>query len=153
MLLLRDWNILPHPLLNLSAYFGRYRQEYYDHLLAVSQRGKWDDWLRFFLRGITSQSQDRVFRMTRLEGFHARYEELVLADRNPQRMTAVIDFMFSRLMLTLRQLKTALDIPYMAAKRYVDKLVEAGVLKETTGYTRNRVFLAHEVFRALENQE
>jgi hypothetical protein len=41
----------------------------------------------------------------------------------------------------------------MAAKRYVDKLVEAGVLKETTGYTRNRVFLAHEVFRALENQE
>jgi len=153
MLLLREWNVLPQPLLNLSAYFERYRQEYYDHLLAVSQRGKWEEWLRFFLRGITSQARDSVFRMTRLEGIRARYEELVVADRNPQRMSAVIDFMFSRPILTLRQLETALDIPYMAAKRYVDKLVEAGVLKETTGYTRNRVFMAHEVFQALEKSE
>ena len=153
MLLLREWNVLPQPLLNLSAYFEHYRQEYYDHLLAVSQRGKWEEWLRFFLRGISAQAQDSVFRMTRLESIRARYEELVMADRNHQRMTAVIDFMFSRPILTLQQLETALDMPYMAAKRYVDKLVEAGVLKETTGYSRNRVFMAHEVFQALENPE
>ena len=93
------------------------------------------------------------FRMTRLQGIRTRYEELVLADRNPQRMTAVIDFMFSRPILTLRQLESALDMPYMAAKRYVDKLVEAGVLQETTGYARNRVFMAYEIFQALENSE
>ncbi len=153
ILLLREWGVLSQPLLNLSAYFERYHQEYYDHLLAVSQRGKWDDWLRFFLRGITAQAQDGVFRMTRLQGIRTRYEELVLADRNPQRMTAVVDFMFSRPILTLRQLESALDIPYMAAKRYVDKLVEAGVLRETTGYARNRVFMAYEIFQALENPE
>jgi Fic family protein len=107
----------------------------------------------FFLRGITSQEQDSLFRMTRLEGIHARYEELVIADCNPKRMSAVIDYMFSRPILTVRQLETALDMPYMAAKRYVDKLVEAGVLKETTGYARNRVCVAHEVFRALQNPE
>ena len=91
--------------------------------------------------------------MTRLQGIRTRYEELVQADNNPQRMSAVIDFIFSRPILTLRQLETALDIPYMAAKRYVDKLVEAGVLKETTGNARNRVFMAYEVFQALENTE
>jgi Fic family protein len=129
-LLLREWGVLAQPLLNLSAYFERYRQEYYDHLLAVSQRGKWEEWLYFFLRGITAQAQDSVFRMTQLQGIRGRYEELVRADRNPQRMTIVIDFMFSRPILTLRQLESALDMPYMAAKRYVDKLVEAGVLRE-----------------------
>jgi len=153
VLLLREWDILPQPLLNLSVYFEHYRQEYYDHLLAVSQRGKWEEWLRFFLRGVSTQAQDSVFRMSRLQGIRTRYEELVQADRNPQRMTDVIDFIFSRPILTLRQLETALDMPYMAAKRYVDKLVEAGVLKETTGYARNRVFMAHEVFQALENNE
>jgi len=153
ILLLREWGVLPQPLLNLSAYFERYCQEYYDHLLAVSQRGKWEEWLRFFLRGITAQAQDGIFCMTRLQGIRTRYEELVLADRNPQRMTAVIDFMFSRPILTLRQLESALDIPYMAAKRYIDKLVEADVLQETTGYARNRVFMAYEVFQALENSE
>ena len=46
-----EWNVLHQPSLNLSVYFERYRQEYYDHLLAVSQRGAWDAWLRFFMRG------------------------------------------------------------------------------------------------------
>lgn len=151
MLLLREGGILSQPLLNLSAHFEHYRQEYYDHLLAVSQHGKWEEWLRFFLRGISVQAQDSIFRMSQLQGIRTRYEELAQADRNPQRMSAVIDFLFSRPILTLRQLEIALNIPYMAAKRYVDKLVAAGVLKETTGYARNRVFMAHEVFQALEN--
>ena len=153
MLLFHEWNVLSQPLLNLSAYFERHRQEYYDHLLAVSQRGKWEEWLRFFLRGISLQAQDSVFRMTRLQGIRARYETLVQADRNSARMAAVIDFIFSRPILTIKQLETALDMPYMAAKRYVEKLVDADVLQETTGYARNRVFQANEIFEALGNSE
>ena len=41
----------------------------------------------------------------------------------------------------------------MAAKRYVEKLVDANVLQETTGFARNRVFRANEIFEALENSE
>jgi len=153
MLLFHEWNILSQPLLNLSAYFERHRQEYYDHLLAVSQRGEWEEWLRFFLRGISLQAQDSVFRMTSLQGIRTKYEALVQADRNSARMAAVIDFVFSRPILTIKQLESGLDMPYMAAKRYVEKLVDAGVLQETTGYARNRVFQANEIFDALGNTE
>lgn len=153
MLLFHEWNVLSQPLLNLSAYFEHYRQEYYDHLLAVSQHGKWEEWLRFFLRGISTQAQDSVFRMTRLQGIRTKYEALVLADRNSVRMAAVIDFIFSRPILSIKQLETALDMPYMAAKRYIEKLVDANILQETTGYARNRVFQANEIFEALGNSE
>ncbi len=153
MLLFHEWEILSRPLLNLSAYFERHRQEYYDHLLGVSQHGKWEEWLRFFFRGITLQSQDSVSRMTRLEQIRARYEPLIQADGNSPRMAAVVDFVFSRPILSVRQVEKGLHMPYMAAKRYVEKLVDAGVLQETTGYARNRVFLAKEIFQALENQE
>jgi Fic family protein len=153
MLLFHEWNILSQPLLNLSAYFERHRQEYYDHLLAVSQRGKWEEWLRFFLRGISLQAQDSVFRMTSLQGIRTKYEALVQADRNSARMAAVVDFVFSRPILTIKQLESGLDMPYMAAKRYVEKLVDAGVLQETTGYARNRVFQANEIFDALGSTE
>jgi len=153
MLLFNEWNVLSQPLLNLSAYFERYRQEYYDLLLAVSQHGKWNEWLRFFLRGISVQSQDSVFRMTRLQDIRTKYEALALEDRNSQRMAAIIDFIFSRPILTIKQLEEALDIPYMAAKRYVEKLVDAKVLYETTGYARNRVFQAKEIFDVLEKAE
>lgn len=153
VLMLREWGVLPQPLLNMSAYFEHYRQEYYDRLLAVSQTGQWEAWLQFFLRGVNEQAQDSVFRMTRLEGLRREYQERLETGRNSARMASVIDFVFSRPILTLRQMEVALEMPYMAAKRYVEKLVEAGVLRETTGYARNRVFLAHEVFRALERVE
>jgi len=153
MLLLHEWNILPQPLLNLSAYFEQYRQEYYEHLLAVSQRGKWEEWLRFFLHGIDAQARDSVKRMTRLQGIRTKYETIVQADRNAARMAAVIDYVFSRPILSIRQVETSLDIPFMAAKRYVEKLVNAGVLREVTGYARNRIFRAEEIFHALDNSD
>jgi len=64
--------------------------------------------------------------------FCTKYETLVQADRNSARMAAVVDFVFSRPILTIKQLESGLDMPYMAAKRYVEKLVDAGVLQETT---------------------
>ena len=79
-LLFTEWNILSQPLLNLSVYFERYRQEYYDNLLAVSQRGGWEVWLRFFLRGVSSQAQDSLVRMQRLEAIRTKYEPLVKSD-------------------------------------------------------------------------
>lgn len=91
--------------------------------------------------------------MTSLQGIRTKYEALVQSDRNSARMAAVVDFVFSRSILTIKQLESGLDMPYMAAKRYVEKLVDAGVLQETTGYARNRVFQANEIFDALGNTE
>ena len=91
--------------------------------------------------------------MTRLQGIRTKYESLVQADRNSARMAAVIDFIFSRPILSIKQLEKALDMPYMSAKRFIEKLVDANVLQETTGYARNRVFQANEIFEALGNSE
>ncbi len=149
-LLLYEWGLLSQPLLNLSAYFEHYRQEYYDGLLAVSQRGKWDEWLRFFFRGISTQAQDSLVRMTRLQGLRTKYEEFVQSDRNPSRMTEVVDFLFTRPILTVRQLATGVDIPFKTAGQYVEKLAQAGMLREVTGYTRNRIYRADEILKAFD---
>jgi len=153
MLLLYEWQLLPQPLLNLSAYFEHYRQEYYDRLLAVSQRGKWQEWLMFFFRGVSAQAQDSVVRMMRLQNIRAKLDAIVHKDRNPTRMAAVIDFLFARPILTNRQLAAGLNIPFKTAGKYIEKLVQAGILRETTGYTRNRIFRADEVLRAVEGIE
>lgn len=150
LLMLREWGVLLQPLLNISAYFERYRQEYYDRLLAVSQQGQWEAWLLFFLRGVSVQAKASVHRMTRLQGLRTRYQNELEVGRAAIRMSAVIDFVFSRPILSIRQLEVALDMPYMSAKRYIDKLVTAEVLRETTGYARNRVFVASQILQALE---
>ena len=66
-LLLADWNLLPLPLLYLSAYFERRRQDYYNLLLGVSERGAWHEWVMFFLRGVAEQAVDANNRAKRLQ--------------------------------------------------------------------------------------
>lgn len=152
-LLFAEWQILPQPLLNLSVYFERYRQEYYDHLLAVSQRGDWEAWLRFFLRGVKAQSQDSAARMERLKTIRARYQPIVDADKNSNRMGAVMDFLFGRPIFNAKQLAEGVDMPFKTARQYIEKLVQAGIVREVTGYARNQVYRADEVFTALDSNE
>jgi len=150
-LLFTEWNILPQPLLNLSVYFERYRQEYYDHLLAVSQRGAWDSWLRFFLRGVSAQAQDSLVRMQRLEAIRTKYETLAKSDRNSARIGTVLDFLFSRPILSTKQLAGSLGMPFKTARQYIEKLAQAGILREVTGNARNQIYRADEIFDALDS--
>ena len=149
VLLLCEWGLLPQPLLNLSAYIEHYRQEYYDLLLKVSQQGAWEAWLRFFLRGVSEQAQDGVYRMERLQEIRLKYQSIVETDRNPTRMAAMVDFLFSRPILSIRQASDGLSIPFKTARDYLAKLEQAGVLREITGYARNRIFQADQILRAV----
>ncbi|HVN54910.1 MAG TPA: Fic family protein [Anaerolineaceae bacterium] len=153
VLLLCEWGLLSQPLLNLSAYFERYRQEYYDMLLAVSQKGAWETWLRFFLRGIGEQARESVVRMERLREIRAKYQPVVDRERNAARMGAVLDFLFSRPVLSVRQAADGVGIPFKTARAYLAKLERAGVLREITGYARNRIFQADEILRAVQGND
>ena len=153
VLLLCEWGLLPQPLLNLSVYIEHYRQEYYDLLLGVSQKGAWEAWLRFFLRGVSEQARESVFRMERLQEIRVKYQPIVERDRNSLRMAAVIDFLFSRPVLSVRQTSEGLGIPFKTAQAFLLKLVQAGVLREITGYARNRIFQADEILRAVQGKD
>lgn len=153
VLLFCEWGLLSQPLLNLSVYIERYRQEYYDLLLGVSQKGAWEAWLRFFLRGVSEQARDSVYRMDRLQGIRAKYQPIVEQDRNSSRMAAVIDYLFSRPVLSVRQAADGLGIPFKTAQAYLMKLVQAGLLREVTGYARNRIFQADEILRAVQGND
>jgi len=149
-LLLCEWGLLPQPLLILSAYFERCRQEYYDHLLAVSQQGTWEAWLRFFLRGVSEQARDALARMERLQAIRIRYQSIVDIARNPERMSAVVDYLFTRPILSIRQASDGLGIPFKTGRDYIEKLKQAGLLREITGYTRNRIFQADEILKEMQ---
>ncbi len=150
VLLLCEWGLLPQPLLNLSAYFERYRQEYYDLLLGVSREGAWEVWLRFFLRGVSEQAREGVIRIEKLREIRSGYLTFIARERNPERMATVVDFLFSRPILSVRQASIGLGIPFKTARDYFGKLERAGVLREITGFARNRIFQADEILAAVQ---
>jgi Fic family protein len=54
--LLCERGALHKPVLYLSHFFKRHRQEYYDKLQAVRDTGNWESWLTFFLSGVAEVS-------------------------------------------------------------------------------------------------
>jgi len=149
-LLLCAWELLPQPLLYLSAYFEAHRQEYYASLLAVSQEGAWERWLHFFLQGVAEQSHDAVRRAGRLQALREQYRTRFQSVRTAARLLQVVDLLFARPVVGVTQVAQALDVSFQAAARHVDTLVAEGVLREITGQARGRLYRADAILRAIE---
>lgn len=149
VLLLIEWGSISQPWLYLSAFFETHRTAYYDHLLAVSQRGEWETWLAFFLEGIQDQSEDAVLRIKRLQRLRLKYHLLLQKERAVDRLMQAIDVLFERPILGIRQMEAAMSIPYRSAQRYVEKLENLGILREVTGRARNRLYQADEILTVL----
>jgi Fic family protein len=150
ILLLCEWGLLPQPLLYLSAFFDANRQEYYDRLLRVSQRGDWEGWLNFFLSGVSIQSLDAVKRIARLQGLRSAYQSRLLPLRAAGRLLQTVDVLFARPIISVRQVEQALQISYKSAQRHVGRLEELGLLREITGQARSRLYCADEILRAID---
>jgi Fic family protein len=150
ILLLIEWGLLSQPWLYLSAYFEDHRTAYYDHLLAISQRGDWEDWLAFFLEGVQDQAEDAIVRIERLQHLRQNYLALLQGERAAERLMQVVDVLFEHPILSIRQLEAAMGVPYRSTQRYIEKLEQIGIVREATGRARNRLYQAEAILRALE---
>ncbi len=150
-LLLCAWGLLPSPLLYLSAYFEARRTTYYDMLMLVSQRGAWREWLTFFLDGVAEQASDAVARARRLldlrEAYRAQLQE---EQRASARLLQALDILFGRPVLTVSTMMESLSVYFSTAQRYIDRLAEAGFVREVTGRERNRLYAADGILTILE---
>ena len=81
-ILMCEWGLTPQPLLYLSVYFERNRRDYFDLLLAVSQLGRWKDWILFFLNGIEQQARDAAWRSRSLMDKWTEYRAAVQSKRS-----------------------------------------------------------------------
>jgi Fic family protein len=140
--LLTERGILHKPVLYLSHYFRRHRQSYYDHLQAVRDRGAWEEWLTFFLSGVSevaAEAAETARRILQLREQHRASitDRLGRAAGNGHK---VLESLFDRPILGVNDVRELTRTTYPAANTLVSRLVEIGVLEEMTGYARNRRF-------------
>lgn len=147
-LLLIEWGLISQPLIYLSAFFEAHRLDYYDSLLAISLRGEWENWLLFYLRGVSSQSLDAIRRIESIDALRKDYRERLGKLRASIRLENALDILFERPILNIHQLMVALDVPFITAQRYVEALVKVGILREVSGKRRNRIYQSDEILQA-----
>lgn len=149
-LLLCADGLLPHPLLYLSAYFERHRDDYYRLLLQVSQTGSWTEWITFFLRAVETQSKDAIARSDQLLQLWRDYRAKLQEARASALLLRLVDDLFAHPVVTSARASNRLGITPRSAQLNIDKLVAAGILRETTGQKRNRVYVASGIVEIVE---
>ena len=147
--MLLERKLLSQPLLYLSDFFEEYRDEYYRLLLNVSQKGDWKAWLTFFLNGVCQQSEDALATVQKLLDLQKQYRDTATGRNVPKSVTRLIDHLFASPIISISELSKAWKMPFPTVQRGVDYLVDKGILDETTGGQRNRLFVADEILNTI----
>jgi len=141
---------LTQPLLYLSAFFERFRHEYYSRLLDVSKKGEWWKWIEFFLRGVVSQSKDALSDAKKILGLHVEYQtKLEKTKKIPSSAHRLIDEIFLNPVISISDLSRKWKLPFNSVKTGVLRLVKIGILKEMEGRKKNKLYIASELMNLL----
>jgi Fic family protein len=141
--LLCEQEILLKPVLYLSYYFKQHRQEYYDQLQSVRDRGTWEDWLTFFLRGVIEVSKQATETARRILTMREQHRSTITekfgrAAGNGHR---VLEHLYEHPIVSTNEVRDLIGTTYAAANELVGKFVNNNILHEITGQTRNRKFM------------
>jgi Fic family protein len=148
-LLLVERQVLPSPLLYLSAYLEATRPEYYARLSGVTERGEWEEWLAYFLHGVAGQAEDALGRIERIDALVAGWRERIanVPSRLPER---ALDLFVENPFWSVGRLAQRLDVAFTTAQRAIDRLDAADIVKLAGEAKRNRVYCAQPILDILE---
>ncbi len=141
--LLCEKKILQRPLLYISYFFKKYRVEYYDRLQAIRHSGNWEDWLKFFVRGVSEVAQEASGVARKIVGLREEHRQLILGRMKRKSGTAIalLEQLYFRPIITVENVQEITGLSsYGNANDLVKDLCDLGLLEETTGQKRNRVF-------------
>ena len=135
--------ILDKPLLYLSEFFEEHRDLYYDNLTQVRTKNDLNQWIRFFLTGVVetaTRSSETLQKIIVLKNIIEKERIMLMGKRSKQALD-LFHKLFSKPVLSIRDVQGFTGLSPKAANDLVQIFVEKKILKETTGYQRNRVFI------------
>jgi Fic family protein len=140
--LLCEHGVLGKPVLYLSHYLKRHRQEYYDRLQRVRDAGDFEGWLAFFLRGVAEVSAEATSTARQILELRERHRRAITdgLGRGAANGHRVLDRLYERPIVSVKDLQSLLGTTFAGTNLIVQRLVELSILREITGQARNRVF-------------
>ncbi len=141
-LFLLSEGILKQPVLYLSDYLERHRDEYYERLTRVRQENAICDWLLFFLDGMTETAKHGVETFDRILQFQ-RHWETAIQNWKPQGTSGLALFrhLFTHSCVNAQQVAAAASVSAPTAYKLIDRFTDCGLLTEVTGARRGKLYL------------
>jgi len=138
--------ILVKPTLYLSDFFEKNKLLYYDNLTRVRRDNEMDQWLLFFLEGVRQTAENSIITFKKIIALRNDIEQQRLTQLGKKTKSAqtLLMHLFSNPVVDSTDISVALSVNITTSMRMIDDFIKLGILKETTGYKRNRIFIFDE---------
>lgn len=138
---------LPVP---LSPFFKRNKDDFSKLFFQLMKKGDWAGWISFFLKGITQQAVKARQTASKVSALRADYMKRLENERVSVALSQLAEDIFLNPLITVNHASRLARVTFRAAQFNVDKLEDLGILKETTGRRRNRVYTAPAILEIYE---
>jgi Fic family protein len=133
---------LEKPTLYLSSFFEKNKGAYYDALTLVRASNNIDQWILFFLSGVTETAKKGKETLEAIVHLRKRYEEkLMELGHRTKTAQRLLLYLFSSPLTSVGSASARLGTGFTATSRLMGDFQKLGLLQEVTGYSRNRLFV------------
>lgn len=145
-LFLMEKKVLTTPALYISYFLKKNRVEYYDRMTEVREKGNYEQWIKFFLQAIMESAEDATNTIDELIALHdANVDVISKMGRSAKNAMLVFNYLETNPIIEIRKTAEALDVAFNTVSSAVSRLVDAGILVQTSKVSRNRTF-AYEAY-------
>lgn len=143
--------LLVRPTLYLSVFFEKHKPLYYDNLTRVRTHNDLTQWVKFFLEGIRQTSENSIQTFKSIINLRNKYEhEILTLGKKTKLAKAFLQYLYSHPIIDSNDIVTNFSISVPPALRLIDDFIRLGILKEITGFKRNRIFAFDEYVKLFE---
>ena len=139
--LMEYFDLLPEPLMYLSAYLKEHQMEYYRLLSAIRTEGDWESWVSFFLEGVAEAATSAERGIIEVASRVSADRRLLLASQNASPASLrLFELLPMMPRFTIDRIKAELETSFPTANAAARTLEGLGIVTEVTGQSRNRSF-------------
>ncbi len=145
-----DLGILQKPTLYVSDFFEKHRSQYFDALSQVRESNNIEHWIRFFLTGVSETAKNGKETFEKIIILRKKYEDILDTRLSGTRLKSARELLtklFSKPIVTIRDVEDLMGVTFQTASVMAKEFEEAGLFKEKTGLSKNRIYYLQEYLK------
>jgi Fic family protein len=141
LLLLMQSGLIDAPILYISYFLKQSQVEYYDRMMDVRENGTYEQWIAFFLEAVRISAQDAVESTRRLWELHKRnYSKIAAIGRSTKSSLRLFEYLEHAPIIEIGKTAKSLDLSFTTVASAVERLCKLGIIAQSGGAARRRIF-------------